>query len=311
MMKSSLKVNTFFLLLLWTLCTSASPGDLPTTECRPLLPAADTDTGPAQFDRGLLWRVSKNGVAPNYLFGTIHVADDRILDLPEPVSTALRQSRVFVMETVPDVNQVLATGNRMFYHDGGSLDKLVSASIFAKTVTILGTYNLPAEAVAILKPWAAFLTMNYPPEIGTVLDLELLRRAREQNTQAYGLETMDEQIDVLDHLAQADQVRLLVDTVCHYDLIAEEFAALKTLYLERDLRGLVEYSNRYTVADDHAYQALYEDLVIKRNHSMMATMLPHLEQGGAFIAIGAMHLPGEEGVLHLLQQQGYAVTVIY
>jgi uncharacterized protein YbaP (TraB family) len=122
---------------------------------------------------------------------------------------------------------------------------------------------------------------------------------------------MEEQIDVLDRMAMADQITLLIDSVCNYDLIASEFTEMKTLYLDRDLRGLVEFTSRFTVAEDDAYKTLVEELVTKRNHSMSATMRPFLDQGGAFIAIGAMHLPGDEGVLHLLDQLDYEVTPVY
>ena len=311
MMKSIPEFNAVAFLLLSVVCSGAWPSDLQAPECRQLIPADNPDTGPAQYHHGLLWKISKDGIPPNYLFGTIHVTDDRILKLPEPVNTTLRASRVFVMETVPDVNQILLSSNRMFYSDGNSLEQHLSGQIYAQTVSILSAYNLPAESVAMLKPWAAFMTMNYPPETGAILDLELLQLARRNNARVHGLETMDEQIDVLDHLKTQDQLRLLIDTVCHYDMVAEEFEMLKTLYLQRDLRGLVEYRNRYTVAEDAVYQTLVEVLLTKRNHTMAAAMLQYLDQGGAFIAIGAMHLPGEEGVLHLLEQLQYKISVVY
>ena len=54
----------------------------------------------ARFTKGLLWRVSKEGTAPSYVFGTIHVPDPRVLDLPDPVSMALARSRRYYMESV-------------------------------------------------------------------------------------------------------------------------------------------------------------------------------------------------------------------
>ncbi len=55
---------------------------------------------PAQkFSRGLLWRVSQPGVAPSYVFGTIHLADPRVLELPEPVTRALARSKHYYMES--------------------------------------------------------------------------------------------------------------------------------------------------------------------------------------------------------------------
>jgi uncharacterized protein YbaP (TraB family) len=58
------------------------------------LPAAagSVRKSPNRFARGLLWRVARPGVAPSYVFGTIHLADPRVLDFPEPVTLALSRS---------------------------------------------------------------------------------------------------------------------------------------------------------------------------------------------------------------------------
>jgi hypothetical protein len=297
------------------LFTSGAPAawakDLPAPECRPLLPASHAAANPARFRRGLLWQVTSAGASPNYLFGTIHVADERILRLPDPVGTALSASKVFVMEVVPDLNRILLLSDRMFFTDGASLRNMLPQPLYEKTVNILHGYNLPAEAVAMLKPWAAFMTMNYPPEAGAILDLELLRRARDNGAEVYGLETMDAQIDVFDHMELTDQLRLLIDSICHYELIAEEFEMMKDLYLRRDLQGLVDFNNRFTITEDDAYRRLFNKLIIERNRAMAESMRSYFDRGGAFIAIGAMHLPGEEGVLRLLERKHYTVTVIY
>ena len=52
-------------------------------------------------------------------------------------------------------------------------------------------------------------------------------------------------------------------------------------------------------------------LLEDRNHRMVERMLPRFDEGGAFIAIGAAHLPGESGVLALLERRGYTVTRLY
>jgi uncharacterized protein YbaP (TraB family) len=53
------------------------------------------------------------------------------------------------------------------------------------------------------------------------------------------------------------------------------------------------------------------DLLAERNHRMVRRLQELLDQGNTFIAVGALHLPGEEGMLRLLQQRGYTVRVLY
>ena len=52
------------------------------------------------------------------------------------------------------------------------------------------------------------------------------------------------------------------------------------------------------------------DIAVKRNYGMRDASLPLLEQGGAFIAVGALHLLGKEGLVELFRAAGYTVTPI-
>ena len=62
--------------------------------------------------------------------------------------------------------------------------------------------------------------------------------------------------------------------------------------------------------DDEGYAAFEEKIVVNRNHIMAERAQPHLEEGSVFLAVGALHLPGEEGVAQLLQDAGYTITPV-
>ena len=281
-------------------------------QCEPLLeaPAAGADI---PYARGLLWRISKDGKA-SYLFGTMHVADPEVTALPAPVAEAFDQSEQFVMEALPVPEQLLQMYGMMFFADGDQLSDHVAAPIFERATAILSAYQLPPEAVARMKPWAAFLTMSYPPEqarnANEALDLVLLARAKQNGAEVAGLESLTEQAELFDQFTLPEQVRLLTDTVCHYELARREFAGLKASYLKQDLGALYRYSQRYTAAGEPLYKRLMQALLVDRNSRMAERMRPMLEQGGAFIAIGALHLTGEEGVLALLEKQGYQLQAV-
>ena len=276
-------------------------------QCEPLLEAPAT-SAEIPYAKGLLWRISKGGRA-SYLFGTMHVSDPEVTALPAPVAEAFDQSEQFVMEALPEPEQLLQMYGMMFFADGDQLSNHVAAPIFERATAILGAYQLPPEAVARMKPWAAFLTMSYPPEqaraADQALDLVLLARAKQNGAEVAGLESLTEQADLFDQFTLPEQVRLLTDTVCHYEFARREFATLKSLYLQQDLGALYRYSQRYTAAGEPLYKRLMQALLVDRNSRMAERMRPMLEQGGAFIAIGALHLAGEEGVLALLAKQGY------
>ena len=281
-------------------------------QCEPLLEAPPASAA-IPYAKGLLWRISKGGRV-SHLFGTMHVSDPEVTALPAPVAEAFDQSEQFVMEALPEPEQLLQMYGMMFFAGGDQLSNHVAAPIFERATAILSAYQLPPEAVARMKPWAAFLTMSYPAEqagnVDQALDLVLLARAKQNGAEVAGLESLTEQANLFDQFTLPEQVRLLTDTVCHYELGQREFAGLKAFYLKQDLGALYRYSQRYTAQGESIYKRLMQALLVDRNSRMAERMRPMLEQGGAFIAIGALHLAGEQGVLALLEKQGYQLQAV-
>ena len=300
-----------YLLLTLLAAVPGLPAAAQDADCRPLRIVDYALDGPEKFHRGLLWQISRDGIPRGYVFGTIHVDDKAVVDLPDAVRDSLDGSRAFVMETLPDMQDTLDFSTAMFFLDGTRLDELVSPGVFEKTVDILENYNLSGEMVSIMKPWAAYIIMSYPADMGMVLDFQLLERARRNGAEVAGLESYQEQLDIFGNLPLDDQARILTDTVCHYERVTADLDVMKSLYLERDLEGLYVYSQRYAFDDNTVYDEVAERLISGRNRLMAERMGAWLEAGGAFIAVGAMHLPGEEGVLNLLEERDFTVTRIY
>ena len=287
------------------------PASMPPAECRPLHVVKGDYDGPRRFDKGLLWKISRPGTAPSYLFGTIHVGDEAVTRLPEVVSTSLKDSRIFVMEALPGMDDSTRLSQMMFFDDHRRLADFISGPMFHRVVAILGAYHLTEETVSLLKPWAAYVTMSYPADLRKILDLQLLETATENGLEVHGLETLPEQGEIFNRMKTQDQVRLLTDAACHYERFQGDFEVMKSLYLKRDLKALYLYSQRYSFDDNSVYDSLTRKILTDRNHVMADRMQPILEKGNAFIAIGAMHLPGREGVLALLQHKKYRISRVY
>ncbi len=265
----------------------------------------------AKFSDALLWKVSKEGRQPSYVFGTIHVSDPRITNLPEPVETALKNSDIFVMEALPTPEEALSLAQMMFYADGTTLKDYLDDDLFNRTAKVLSNFQLPIEAVSVMRPWAAFLLMNYPADNTMPLDLVLFEIAMSQGARTIGLETLSEQGAVFSEMALDDQFRLLLDTLCNYDLVMQDIEEMKRLYLKKDLNGLLNTGTQHAYSDEQVYKELNKRLLTDRNKIMADRMQAVLQEGDAFIAIGALHLPGNEGVIARLSQQGYKITAIY
>ena len=84
------------------------------------------------------------------------------------------------------------------------------------------------------------------------------------------------------------------------------------LYLARDLAGMQAINDDQMQKGDTQLAAKVDQrLIIMRNYRMAERMQARLDEGHAFIAVGALHLPGKQGILNLLEQQGYLVNYVY
>jgi len=284
---------------------------LTNSDCR-VIEETPSGTGPiAKYSNALLWEVSTAGNSSSYIFGTIHVSDPRITNLPKPVERALNNSSTFVMEALPTPEEALLLSQMMFYADGTTLKDYLDDDLFHRIAEVLLAFQLPEEAVAVMRPWAAFLIMNYPADNTMPLDLKLFEIAMGQGAKTAGLETLREQGAVFSEMALKDQLRLLLDTVCNYTMVTKGIEEMKQFYLAKDLNGLLAASAQHPYADEPLYKELNKRLLTDRNKLMIVRMQPFLENGNVFIAVGALHLPGDDGIIENLNQQGYEITAIY
>ena len=278
-----------------------------------LLLAPLSIAAPGAYTQGLLWKIERAGQAPSYLFGTIHSEDSRVLNLPKPVQSAFDKSNSYIMEAVLDATAMQATVGAMMFSDGRTLQQTVSAPTYQKTVAAMAGYGMPEEALQMMKPWALAVTLSMPKsKTGMVLDLALMQQATEKGKQTGGLESVEEQLGIFDNLSLREQVTMLEDTLKHLPEMEKMFAELHTTYLARDLARLGRFSDEMMAKGNRELgKKMMYQLVDVRNRRMVERMEKYLKQGNAFIAIGALHLSGEVGVLKLLAQKGYRVSAIY
>ncbi len=269
---------------------------------------------PAKFSEGLLWKVEKTSTRPSYVFGTIHLDDARVTDLPTPVKETFARSRSFTMEMIIDEASTQKFATSMLLDDGGDLKTLLGEPLFAKTTEVMREYGMPSEITARFKPWALMLTLILPKtRQGVIVDDVLYQQALQQHKSVHQLESIEEQISVFDGLPMEIQVGLLKQTVDHRDLIPGMIEKSIQAYLKRDIGAMWEINNSMMEdeADNNLNEAFLQRVLYDRNQRMAKRMQPLIGEGGAFIAVGALHLYGERGVLSLLQSRGYQITRMY
>lgn len=263
----------------------------------------------AEVGPGLLWRVHKPKHPESYLFGTIHVNDKRVKKLSKKVKKRFNESKTLCLEIIPDRETQVGIGLAMLLPADKSLDVILGESLFNRLSLALHKKGVtPVESVH-LKPWAAMIVLSRPlSRGGLALDEQLYLWGQHQYKKLCGLETLKEQLSVFDELAMEDQVILLTDTLNHMDVIEELNEQLIQAYLSGNLDEIYRRSLDMEGSDTPLSKRLREKLIDERNHLMLERMIPVLETGKAFVAVGALHLPGKNGLLHLLRKRGYVVT---
>lgn len=274
---------------------------------------AATSLAATDKDYGLLWEVSKAGAEPAYLFGTIHSEDPDVLQLAQPVQQAFTDSQTVVLEMLLDVDATRYSGTAMLLLEGRLLSDVVGQPLFRQVATAMQARGITTTVLERMQPWAAAVVLSMPvPETGQVLDAMLYQQALQQDKNVYGLETVQEQLAVFESLSAADQVVLLQDAVENFSEIDAMHAELLAAYKQRDLKKLMAISDASMQQGDQRLASEFQQrLVVDRNHRMVERMSQYLQLGKAFIAVGALHLPGDEGLLNLLEQQGYRLRCLY
>jgi uncharacterized protein YbaP (TraB family) len=128
------------------------------------------------------------------------------------------------------------------------------------------------------------------------------------------LETVMEQADVFDGMAEADQVVLLRYAVENQQQVLRSTGLLVKAWLARDLAAMWRISQEGVDASPETRrlnEVFLQRVLVARNGRMAGRMDGRLKEGGAFVAIGALHLYGDGGVLALLAKRGWRVTRVY
>jgi uncharacterized protein YbaP (TraB family) len=267
--------------------------------------------GIGRFERGLLWRVTGRAGA-SHVYGTIHVGDPRLAQLPGAVTKAFGGARALMLEFLPDSYSRERFLEAAMFQDGQTLEAKIGTDDFERACRHMAVIGLSREFVNKLKPWGVLLNLQNPKAAqGSPLDSQLLDLARGRRMPLAQIEGVEEQIFTFDEFPMDSQIALLKHSLAH----GAELAALaeRTLqaYLEADLAGIWRLRRQFGARHPQIapHQAILDKRVVHdRNVVMAFRMQRELRRGNAFIALGALHLYGTDGVLARLEADGYRAT---
>jgi uncharacterized protein YbaP (TraB family) len=266
---------------------------------------------PIPYGEGLFFRIERPGAAPSHVFGTIHLDDPRLHRLPPQVNLALLQGSRLVLETLIDEPAQATFTRLMNLPAGQSLADWMGGDMLARYDRLAAHYGIPAEQAHGLKPWAATSLVGRPrASSGRTMEDVLRETARQMGRPVFGLETIEELIAAQEEQPVEEQVTVLVDTICNHARIMADTVTLMELYSRGDLAAIA-HQNESGHEGDQLFQRMNERMLYARSEQMVARMQEHLQAGGALVAVGALHLTGERGILRLLEKRGYTITRVF
>lgn len=302
-------MNRFFLLFLIIFASPAHSFDA----CSP---ESKTSYTPIEkrYQRGVMFRIEKCNISPSHILGTMHTDDPTVIKRVPAAFNEIALSKVAVFEIITGPDTQVSIARYMLYPpESKGLLETAGQVRFGRLVSLLRETqpNFQPAFVNRYRPWAASVLLSFPPMVadGIVLDEKLQKHAATSGIPVKGLETVEQQFKAFTQMNPSQQLSMLDDSINRYNDIKAMNTKLFAQYRRGDLVKIHQLGEESfsDVEDKDLADMMEQTLLIDRNIHMSTGMQPYLDQGAAFIAIGALHLWGEEGILALLEKAGYFI----
>lgn len=257
----------------------------------------------------LLWQISgKNLTDTSYLYGTIHLICPDEINIHKEVEVAFSTSQQLYLELdLDDESEKIAL--REATENSTHLRKALSKRNYEKVEQFFSNeIGLSIEPLAMIKPFY-LLSYLYKPIIGcpnpTSIEAVLMQQAHQNNMDIKGLESVARQTKIFKHVSTKKQAKILLKQVKKEKHTLQNYANLLTIYKQEDIQHL----RKITSKDPTKH--LNKLLIKQRNKEWVMTIPTIAQSKSTFFAFGAAHLGGRNGVIRLLQKQGYTLTPIF
>jgi uncharacterized protein YbaP (TraB family) len=262
--------------------------------------------------QSLLWKVSDSGNKHvSYLYGTMHTPDSVFVNFSPVVLSALKECDVFACEmditSLQNEEGVLA----LVMMKDSLLPDLYTPEEWAFVRKTLEDKLDPLTFMTVpkLKP---FFTLGFLEATaegvaeGPVVDEKLTRIAIENEMEVVSLETLDDVGEAINSIPLKEQAKMLYDYLLNYESYVQQNETLRSLYYSQDLQGMMALGNAEMISDNFR-----EALVDNRNRRFVDHLKKDIRKKNVFCAVGALHLPGESGLIQSLRNAGYTVEPVY
>lgn len=262
------------------------------------------------LQNSLFWEISGNGLKESsYLFGTIHMLPKADYRMPITLKERLENSSALILEAdikVP-LKQQIELVRKTLLPNNTSLKDFMSEEEYSNFLSyLIDSLDINKKKVnnryIHIKPFFIHgLILKEVLGKIKVYENELSKLAKKNDIKLLGLETLEDQMKIIDSIPIKEQIKSL--DINHN--IIQEYYSLLNLYKKQDLHAINEEMKK---EEDFADFENY--FLISRNQKWLPKLEALLKEDNAFIAVGAAHLIGNNGLINLLSLKGYTLTPI-
>ena len=261
-----------------------------------------------------VWKVSGKGQTL-YLGGTLHMLSKNDFPLPPGYEDAYAQADTVVFETdigALETPEFAAKSMEVLtYTNGQSLQDALSAKTFSLLQHHLQSRGFPVERFLPFKPAmvAVTLSMIEFSRMGMTsqgVDKFFYEKAMAENKQTEWFETPEEQLAFIASMGEGDADAFITYTLEDIKTLPDQIDVLKDAWKNGDMTAMYENTMKDFSTD---YPAVYQKLLVDRNEAWLPQIQAMLDTPATeFVLVGTMHLAGSDGLIILLEKQGFTVT---
>jgi uncharacterized protein YbaP (TraB family) len=260
-------------------------------------------------DNSLLWQVSGKGLKqPSYLFGTFHLMCKNDIHFSNQLTTAVnRADKVYMEIDMDDPATILGGMMLMTMKDGKTLQQLYSDADYKKIRQYFtDSLKTPLSFIVRMKPFfleALLYPKMMPCKLISGVEEELMKVAKTQKKEIKGLETMEFQASVFDSIPYEEQAKELLQSIDSMASNKKSFNTMMQVYKNQQIN---EIENLFSKSESGMEN--HQDLLLNnRNKNWVVQLKSIMKTNPVFVAVGAGHLVGKQGLIALLRKEGYVV----
>ncbi len=256
----------------------------------------------------MLWKIYKNDPEVcHYIFGTMHTSTQEAYTFAELAKKYIAKSTIYAGEMDLNLAQDYNLTSYFILKEGTTFSDLYRPKQYQKyRKIILKSLGFDLNHFELYTPFYItnlMVNMYLPKDKDEPLDHYLWNYAREAEKELTGVETLSDQIRILDNIPMAYQVKVFKDHMKNIAAMKSKIMKLNKMYERCDLKALM-------MATKKSMGSIRKLMIYDRNEAMTKSIIQLFNTKPSFVSLGVAHIPGKKGILSLLHQEGYKVQQI-